>query len=60
MPTTVFPRLARFAAYDAPQEIPTDMTLPCSGEGQIVFDPVDGGPNARASAVKVVFRNLNP
>ena len=57
---TVFPRLVLFKAYDATQEIPVDVALPCSGEGQIVFDPVDGGPNARAAIVKVVFRNLNP
>jgi len=55
---TVFPRLALFKAYDAPQEIPAGVALPCSGEGQIVFEGVDGGPNARASVVNVVFRSV--
>jgi hypothetical protein len=52
----VVPRLGAFKYYDDPQEIPTDVLLPCGGDGQVVFEPIDGGPNARRVAVRVSFQ----
>jgi hypothetical protein len=49
------PRVAVFRRYDFKQPIPTTLSVPCSGEGRAVFDPVDGGPKARASTVPVKF-----
>jgi hypothetical protein len=43
-------------AFDAPQKISTDLNLPCGGDGQVVFQPVDGGPYARPAIVRVSFQ----
>jgi hypothetical protein len=52
----VLPRLGAFAYYDDPQAIPTDVLLPCGGQGQVVFQPIDGGSNARPAIVHVSFQ----
>jgi hypothetical protein len=47
--------LAVFAYYDAPVAIPTTLKLPCGASGVVVFDPVQGGPTARAYREPVKF-----
>jgi hypothetical protein len=51
--------LAVFAAYDRPVPIPTTLSLPCGGAGAVGFDPVQGGPDARTSTVRVKFPFLS-
>ena len=48
-------KLALFKLYDDPAPISTELELPCSGSGVVVFNPVEGGKSARASDVAVSF-----
>ncbi|MBP2702327.1 hypothetical protein JOL79_00770 [Microbispora sp. RL4-1S] len=41
--------------YAVAAEIPTTMTLPCYGTGELTFTPVPTSATARATAVKVDF-----
>ena len=54
--------LATFTDYDATQPIPTTLTVPCEGTGQIsfstCFDVVPCTSTAKASVVTVTFVNL--
>jgi hypothetical protein len=52
----VVPRLGLFTYYDSPETISTELSLPCGGDGQVVFQPVDGGPHARPAIVRVSFQ----
>ncbi len=36
-------------------EIPTTLNLPCSGTGQVSFDPAPTSPNAQPALVSVVY-----
>jgi hypothetical protein len=45
--------LALFDFYDEPAPISTELELPCSGSGVVVFNPVEGGKNARSADVAV-------
>jgi hypothetical protein len=47
--------LALFDFYDEPAPISTAVELPCSGNGVVVFNPVEGGKGARAANVNVSF-----
>lgn len=47
--------LALFAFYDDPAPISTEVELPCSGSGVVVFNPVAGGKTARPADVAVSF-----
>jgi hypothetical protein len=49
-------RLARLTAYGR-VPIPSDVALPCAGPGRIVFEPLDGGPEARSDVVAVRFQS---
>jgi hypothetical protein len=48
--------LALFKFYNDPAPIPTEVELPCSGSGVVVFDPVLGGESARPVDVAVSFQ----
>ena len=50
--------LAVFSLYDRPVAIPATLTLPCGGGGAVVFDPVQGGANARAATNRVKFVSI--
>jgi hypothetical protein len=47
--------IAKFAFYNRPAAIPSDIPLPCSGTGRMSFEPIDGGTTARAAVVVVQF-----
>jgi hypothetical protein len=47
--------LALFDFYDQPAPISTEVELPCSGSGVVVFNPVEGGNTARPADVPVSF-----
>jgi len=44
--------------YDTPAAIPTSLFLPCSGTGQVRYNPEPTSPTARADVVTVTFVNL--
>jgi hypothetical protein len=44
--------------YDTPAAIPTTLLLPCSGTGQVRYDPEPTSPTARADVVTVTFVNI--
>jgi len=50
--------LAVFSLYDARVAIPTTLSLPCSGSGAVVFQPVQGGSTAQNDTVKVTFASI--
>ncbi len=50
--------IARFTHYGSPAPFPMSLTVPCSGQGVVSFDPVPGSPTARAFDVTVTFVNL--
>jgi hypothetical protein len=55
--TGAFPiQLAVFSYYNDPAPISTSLEFPCYGSGEVVFDPVGGGPTARPYTVKVDFQ----
>jgi hypothetical protein len=47
--------LALFHFYNDPAPISTEVELPCSGSGVVVFNPVHGGKTARPADVAVSF-----
>jgi hypothetical protein len=44
--------------YNVGRAIPTTLRVPCSGSGEVVFSPVNGGSGARAATVTVTFVNI--
>jgi hypothetical protein len=46
-----------FTKYGVKMAIPTSLTLPCSGQGRVVFSPQPFSPTARADMVTVTFEN---
>jgi hypothetical protein len=55
IPHTV--HLADFWTYRT-QALPTRIMIPCAGDGQAVFTPVNGGPDARPLTVHVLLAGL--
>jgi hypothetical protein len=54
--TVVTPTFATLTYYDTKAEIPTSLTVPCSGTGNIVFTPSpDPDGSGKASDVSVTF-----
>jgi hypothetical protein len=49
--------IATFTAYGT-EPIPTSITVPCSGSGEMLFLPAPGSPTAKAATVSVTFVNL--
>lgn len=47
--------LAKFTSYFVRVPISTSLTFPCAGNGNVVFSPVSGGPQARPWNVRVSF-----
>jgi len=50
--------LATFTKYGVAAPFPTSLTVPCSGEGVVSFDPTPGSKTARAYDVTVTFDNV--
>lgn len=48
----------RFAAYNAPQQIPTSIYLPCSGSAPLTFAPEPTSDTARSDVIEVTFVNI--
>lgn len=44
--------------YDTPAAIPTTLLLPCSGKGQVRYDPAPTSQTAHADVVGVTFINI--
>jgi hypothetical protein len=56
--TVVTPTFATLTYYDTKSEIPTSLTVPCSGTGVVVFTPSpDPDGSGRASDVDVTFES---
>jgi hypothetical protein len=60
-PTTVKPPppvyIATFTSYGA-ISIPTGITVPCSGSGQMLFLPAPGSRTVKAATVSLTFTNM--
>lgn len=60
-PTTVKPPppayIATFTSYRA-LPIPTTITVPCGGSGQMLFLPAPGSPAVKAATVSLTFTNV--
>jgi len=60
-PTTTKPAppayIATFTGYGA-LAIPTSITVPCGGSGQMLFLPALGSPTVKAATVSLTFVNL--
>ena len=50
-------RRVSFSRYDKVKKLPTSLTLPCSGTGNVWFVPVPVVPPSRAVAVPVEFES---
>jgi hypothetical protein len=55
---TVAAPLGTFRRYDDPLPIPTTLTVPCSGTGEVDFSPAGGGPKAITATVQVTFARI--
>lgn len=47
-----------FVRYDKPQRLPTSLTLPCSGDGNVYFTPIAVVPPSRTQTVPVEYENI--
>jgi hypothetical protein len=47
-----------FTSYFVPKNIPTNITVPCSGSGTVVFAPSPGSKTARSATLPVTFLNI--
>jgi|SRR5215469_14812981 len=60
-PTTVKPPppayIATFTSYRA-VPIPTSITVPCAGSGQMLFLPAPGSATVKAATVSLTFENI--
>ena len=59
-PTTVAPPpayIATFTRYRT-MPIPTSITVPCSGAGEMLFLPAPGSPTVKAATVNLTFVNI--
>ena len=50
-------RAVSFKRYDTVRDIPTSLTLPCSGTGTVRFVPIPVVPPSQAQAVRVQFES---
>jgi hypothetical protein len=50
--------LASFTSYFVKKNIPTSITLPCSGTGTVAFTPGPNSPTTRTAKLRVKFINL--
>lgn len=46
------------AAYSTKADIPTDLSLPCSGTGEVTFVPAPTSDTARSDVVTVTYENI--
>lgn len=49
--------VATFASYRS-MSIPTSITVPCSGSGEMLFLPAPGSPKVKAATVGLTFVNI--
>ncbi len=47
--------LASFTSFFVPKNIPTSITVPCSGTGKVVFRPSPTSPTAKSAVLPVTF-----
>jgi hypothetical protein len=47
--------LVSFTSFFVPKNIPTSITVPCSGTGKVVFRPSPTSPTARSAVLPVTF-----
>lgn len=47
--------LATFTSFFAPTDIPTSITVPCSGSGKVVFRPTPTSSTAKSAVLPVTF-----
>jgi hypothetical protein len=47
--------LASFTSFFVPKNIPTSITVPCSGTGKVVFRPSPASPTAKSAVLPVTF-----
>lgn len=47
--------LASFTSYFVPENIPTSITVPCSGTGKVVFRPLPTSSTAKPAVLPVTF-----
>jgi hypothetical protein len=47
-----------FKRYNHAAEFPTNINLPCSGTGRLIFTPVPGSPSARSATLTVTYANV--
>ncbi len=50
--------LANFTSYYVKKDIPTNITVPCSGSGTVVFAPSPTSKTARSAMLSVTFLNV--
>jgi len=50
--------LASFTSFFAPKNIPTSITVPCSGKGKVVFRPSPTSSTAKSAVLPVTFLNI--
>jgi hypothetical protein len=55
---TITSILATFTNYFVAQNIPTGITVPCSGTGSVIFAPAPGSTTARPATLAVTFLNI--
>ena len=49
-------RIAVFTSYYVPMPIPTNIKVPCSGTGKMLFVPAPGSRSARRAFVDITFK----
>jgi hypothetical protein len=49
--------IAKLTAYSTPAPIPTTIKVPCSGRGEMVFNPEPTSHTAVSSTVEVIFQS---
>jgi hypothetical protein len=50
--------IAHFTSYFVPVNIPTNITVPCSGPGAVMFIPSPPGSRAKSAVLPVTFVNI--
>jgi len=54
-PSSTSTILASFTSYFVPENIPTSVTVPCSGTGKVVFRPLPTSSTAKPAVLPVAF-----
>ena len=52
--------LGTFTSFYVKEDIPTNIAVPCSGTGTVIFAPDHGGKKAQAARLHVTFVNIAP